>query len=652
MTILELLRDSFILGIDIVQPGVYAYAVTINNYVVEKGEADEQTLLKIIKKYRPLVIAIDNLRELLDLGKKFLKALGKLPFTVHIVQVTRVEPDLEVSVEELARKYLGLTVTKLSPVQTAEVLTILVTKGVGSLVKLYEPETRIIIKARLGTKEGGMSRLRYERNIRHRIKQLVEEISKKLDQSGLDYDLFFNDAEGVRSATFVVYADKSIVRRLVKPVNSMDVKVVIEQVLTDTVKFLSLSGEEKYETKLGERYLIVGVDPGIVTGLAILDLNGRVLLLHSAKNLSRRKLLDIVYDYGTPIVIATDVAKVPDYVRKLCSMIKAVLYSPERDLTVYEKSEIVSKVCAEQKIQVKDPHQRDALAAAYKAYLYYKPKLDKVVEEVKKLTVPVPIDEIKAQVIRGLSIKQAIDNVLTRLRRSREYKVIVVREQDDSAIRRAQELESRVRLLETELRKLENEKKELELKLQELQDRTYIEVRKDMLIRSLESRIKQLEGIVQEQQQKINMLNEELERVKKIIENMLLEDSYIPVFHLDLVTCKKIMTDVVYCERIPDITLLRQLVRDVGLKMVIVEQEVDNNIRSKIWDKASVIIVGLNELGDKVYRISSRLLLVDKAHIDNVRQQLMTKLNREVTESLLEKIVKEYRNRRMQGIVP
>ncbi len=652
MTILELLRDSFILGIDIVQPGVYAYAVTINNYVVEKGEADEQTLLKIIKKYRPLVIAIDNLRELLDLGKKFLKALGKLPFTVHIVQVTRVEPDLEVSVEELAREYLGLTVTKLSPVQTAEVLTILVTKGVGSLVKLYEPETRIIIKARLGTKEGGMSRLRYERNIRHRIKQLVEEISKKLDQSGLDYDLFFNDAEGVRSATFVVYADKSIVRRLVKPVNSMDVKVVIEQVLTDTVKFLSLSGEEKYETKLGERYLIVGVDPGIVTGLAILDLNGRVLLLHSAKNLSRRKLLDIVYDYGTPIVIATDVAKVPDYVRKLCSMIKAVLYSPERDLTVYEKSEIVSKVCAEQKIQVKDPHQRDALAAAYKAYLYYKPKLDKVVEEVKKLTVPVPIDEIKAQVIRGLSIKQAIDNVLTRLRRSREYKVIVVREQDDSAIRRAQELESRVRLLETELRKLENEKKELELKLQELQDRTYIEVRKDMLIRSLESRIKQLEGIVQEQQQKINMLNEELERVKKIIENMLLEDSYIPVFHLDLVTCKKIMTDVVYCERIPDITLLRQLVRDVGLKMVIVEQEVDNNIRSKIWDKASVIIVGLNELGDKVYRISSRLLLVDKAHIDNVRQQLMTKLNREVTESLLEKIVKEYRNRRMQGIVP
>jgi len=652
VTILELLRDSFILGIDIVQPGVYAYAVTINNYVVEKGEADEQTLLKIIKKYRPLVIAIDNLRELLDLGKKFLKALGKLPFTVHIVQVTRVEPDLEVSVEELAREYLGLTVTKLSPVQTAEVLTILVTKGVGSLVKLYEPETRIIIKARLGTKEGGMSRLRYERNIRHRIKQLVEEISKKLDQSGLDYDLFFNDAEGVRSATFVVYADKSIVRRLVKPVNSMDVKVVIEQVLTDTVKFLSLSGEEKYETKLGERYLIVGVDPGIVTGLAILDLNGRVLLLHSAKNLSRRKLLDIVYDYGTPIVIATDVAKVPDYVRKLCSMIKAVLYSPERDLTVYEKSEIVSKVCAEQKIQVKDPHQRDALAAAYKAYLYYKPKLDKVVEEVKKLTVPVPIDEIKAQVIRGLSIKQAIDNVLTRLRRSREYKVIVVREQDDSAIRRAQELESRVRLLETELRKLENEKKELELKLQELQDRTYIEVRKDMLIRSLESRIKQLEGIVQEQQQKINMLNEELERVKKIIENMLLEDSYIPVFHLDLVTCKKIMTDVVYCERIPDITLLRQLVRDVGLKMVIVEQEVDNNIRSKIWDKASVIIVGLNELGDKVYRISSRLLLVDKAHIDNVRQQLMTKLNREVTESLLEKIVKEYRNRRMQGIVP
>ncbi len=646
MSILELLRDNFVIGIDIAQPGTYAYAVAINNYVIERGEANEQTLLKVIKKYRPLVLAIDNLRELLDLGKRFLKALGKLPFTVHIVQVTRVEPDNEVPVEELAREYLGMNVTKLSPLQTAEVLTMLVMKGVGSIVKIYEPETRIVIKASLGTKEGGMSRLRYERNIRHRIKQLVDEISKKLEQNGLDYDLFFNDSEGVRSATFVVYADKSVVRRLVKPVKSMDVKVVIEQVLTDTIKFVSLTGEEKYETKLGERYLIVGVDPGIVTGVAVLDLDGRVLLLYSGKNLSRRKLLDIVYDYGVPLVIATDVAKVPDYVRKLCSMIHAVLYSPERDLSVSEKSELVSRVCAEQKIQVKDPHQRDALAAAYKAYLHFKPKLDKVQEEVRKLSFPVPISEIKAQVIRGLSIKQAIEQVLTRMRKSKEYKIIVVKEQDDTAVRKAQELETRVKQLEAELKKLENIKKELELKIQELQDKTYIETRRDLTIRSLESRIKQLENIIQVQQERITKLQQELTTLKKVIEEYILEGKYIIAPRIELLDNRTFNTDIAYSEKIPDIPTLLELMRKFGVKMIVVEQEINDGTRRKIWDKASVLILNINEVQNAIHKLSDKLLLIQRDTIYKVYEEKIREFSKEVTESLLEKIVKEYRNKR------
>ncbi|NPB00096.1 MAG: DUF460 domain-containing protein [Crenarchaeota archaeon] len=640
MALLDLLRDSFIVGIDIVKPGIYAYAVTINNVTVEKGQVSDVDLLKIIKKYRPLVLAIDNLRELLDIGRLFIKRLAKLPFSVHIVQVTRVGPGVEVCTEELAREYLGIDVQKLDPEETAEVLTRLVLKGVGSIVRLYEPETKIIIKARLGTKEGGMSRVRYERNIRHRIKQLVEEISRKLDQEGLDYDLFFTDSEGVRSATFIVYADKSIVRRLVKPLRSMDVNVIIEQVMSDTIKFSSLAGEETLELKPSDKYIIVGVDPGIVTGVAVLDLNGRVLALHSGRNLSRRKVLDIVYRYGTPVMVATDVAKVPDYVKKLSSMTNSVLYSPDRDLTVTEKSEIVSKICQEQKIQVKDPHQRDALAAAYKAYLAYKNKLEKAQEEVRKLNAPIPLDEVKVLVIRGLSIKQAIDTVLKRMRKSGEYKIIVVKEQDTTAVQKAEELERRVRLLETEVEKLLSEKRELEEKLNEAVSRAYVEARRDIMVRSLQSRITQLETELERSRQRVKLLERELEKMRDLIEKMLLTDELVIVPRLDIYEKSKIKHGVTYMYSINDLSHLENM---DDISIIVVEVDPKDKIRRKAWIEYSKIIITLDELKDSITKICDRILVVNKEKLEEACNRLKERYNNELTEDTLEKLVSEYR---------
>ncbi len=639
MTLLDLLRDNFIIGIDIVKPGLYAYAVTINNQVVEKGTVTDVELLKIIKKYRPLVLAIDNLRELLDIGKLFIKKLGKLPFTVHVVQVTRLSSGLEVSVEQLARDYLGINVQKLDPEQTAEVLTMLVLKGIGSIVKIYEPETKIIIKAKLGTKEGGMSRVRYERNIRHRIKQLVDEICKKLDQEGLDYDLFFTDSEGVRSATFIVYSDKTIVRRLVKPLKSMDVNIVIEQVLSDSIKFSSLTGEEKFEIKPSDKYLIVGVDPGIVTGIAVLDLNGRVLALYSGRNLSRRRVLDIVYRYGTPVIIATDVPKVPEYVKKLSSMTNSVLYYPDRDLTVTEKSEIVSRICQEQKIQVKDPHQRDALAAAYKAYLAYRQKLDKVQEEVKKLNAPIPVEEVKMLVIRGSSIKQAIDSVLNKMRKTGEYKVIVVKEHDTSAIQRVEELERRIRFLENEIERLEEERRRLQEKLSETMDRAYIEARKNILIRSLEARITQLEAELEKYKRRVDELTRELSNIQNIFEKFVIDDSTIVVPRLDIYYKSKIRNGITFTYSIGDISQLENL-HDIDV--IIVESEVQEKIQRKVWSRYSKAIISLKDL-KKVYRINDKILVLDRHELEFVRDRIVERLRHEITEDKLEKLLQEYR---------
>ncbi len=640
MALLDLLRDSFIIGVDIVKPGVYAYAVSINNVTVEKGQISDVDLLRIIKKYRPLVLAVDNLRELLDMGRLFIKKLAKLPFSVHIVQVTRVGPGVEICTEELAREYLGLDVQKLNPEETAEILTRLVLKGVGSIVRLYEPETKIIIKARLGSKEGGMSRVRYERNIRHRIRQLVDEISRKLDQEGLDYDLFFTDSEGVRSATFIVYADKSIVRRLVRPLKSMDVNVIIEQVMSDAIKFSSLTGEETLELKPSDRYIIVGVDPGIVTGVAVLDLNGRVLALHSGRNLSRRKVLDIVYRYGTPIIIATDVSKVPDYVKKLSSMTSSVLYYPDRDLSVTEKSEIVSRICQDQKIQVKDPHQRDALAAAYKAYLAYRNKLEKAQEEVRKLNAPIPLEEVKVLVIRGLSIKQAIDTVLRKMKKSGEYKVIVVKEQDMTAVQKAEELERRVKLLESEIERLEEEKRELEERLNEAISRAYVEARRDIMVRSLQIRVTQLESEIEKMRQRATYLEKELEKLRNIIEKMLLSDEILIVPRLDIYEEAKLKDSVTYMHSVHDLSQLENM-NDISI--IIVEVDPKEKIRRKAWTTYSKLIVTTDEIRDAMIRISDRILIIYREKLEEVCKNLRERYSRELTEDTLEKLVSEYR---------
>ncbi|OYT26253.1 MAG: hypothetical protein B6V02_02110, partial [Thermoprotei archaeon ex4572_64] len=301
VNIVELLHDSCILGIDIYNRDLYAYAIYSSGSIVDKGIANSYELYRLIKRYRPSIIAIDNVREILEIGRDFIKKLAKLPFTINIIQVTMIEPGKEISLENLVKERLNIDVRKLDPESTAIYLTLLASQGIGSIVKLYEPETKIIIKASISTSQGGMSRNRFERNIAHRVKQIVDDIKRVLDSHRIDYDLFYqSDSEALRSATFIVYASKAIVRSLIKPIRSIDVKVSIESIPTQTIRYAAINYDERtVETSIRDRYVIVGVDPGIVTGLAILDLNGNILHLYSGKNLSRRKAIQIITQYGT-----------------------------------------------------------------------------------------------------------------------------------------------------------------------------------------------------------------------------------------------------------------------------------------------------------------------------------------------------------------
>ncbi|PVU71896.1 DUF460 domain-containing protein [Vulcanisaeta sp. SCGC AB-777_J10] len=646
--LIERLASGPIIGIDI-NGRRFSYAVFNNGDIIERGTVDPQDLIRIVKRIRPSAIAVDNIGEVMELSPGIIKRLGRLPFNVYLVQVTRVSPDTEESMEVLVNKYFGLSIGKLDPDTTAEYLARLCSMGVGSIVKVYEPETRIVIKASISTTPGGMSRNRFERNIAHRIRYLAKEIKERLEKGGIDYDMFIApESEGLRSVVFIAYADRTTIRSIIKPRRSMDVKVIVESVPSDSIKFASLTETEAVEVggAIKDRKLIVGIDPGIVTGLAILDMNGNVLTLHSGKNLSRRHVLRIVYQYGTPILVAVDTAKPSDYAKKLAAMIGAVLYYPDKDLSISEKSEIAVKVSREQGIVVKDPHMRDALAAAYKSFIQLKPKLDRVEDEVRRSITRV-IDEAKALVVKGMPIKQAVDEASRKIEVQPQQEVKVVQQErcecECDSIR--SEYEGMIRALNAEVERLNKLYMETKEKVEELLSNYDLEARKDQLVRALSARVEILEGDVEKYRRKVMELEDSLRRFVDDFVDYIRGSKYVLIrFNEDLdINIVAQMRNAIPLMTLGELTRvgIDKLI-SAGVSSIVLIDVNDKNILRPIWKRGLRVI----PLGIVYNGVVNKVVFIDGSVINSAMESLGKELLSVVDEDYLRRMINEYRRLR------
>ncbi|MDT7862854.1 MAG: DUF460 domain-containing protein [Vulcanisaeta sp.] len=646
--LIERLASGPIIGIDI-NGRRFSYAVFNNGDIIERGTVDPQDLIRIVKRIRPSAIAVDNIGEVMELSPGIIKRLGRLPFNVYLVQVTRVSPDTEESMEVLVNKYFGLSIGKLDPDTTAEYLARLCSMGVGSIVKVYEPETRIVIKASISTTPGGMSRNRFERNIAHRIRYLAKEIKERLEKGGIDYDMFIApESEGLRSVVFIAYADRTTIRSIIKPRRSMDVKVIVESVPSDSIKFASLTETEAVEVggAIKDRKLIVGIDPGIVTGLAILDMNGNVLTLHSGKNLSRRHVLRIVYQYGTPILVAVDTAKPSDYAKKLAAMIGAVLYYPDKDLSISEKSEIAVKVSREQGIVVKDPHMRDALAAAYKSFIQLKPKLDRVEDEVRRSIARV-IDEAKALVIKGMPIKQAVDEASRKIEVQPQQEVKVVQQErcECECDRIRSEYEGMIRALNAEVERLNKLYMETKEKVEELLSNYDLEARKDQLVRALSARVEILEGDVEKYRRKVMELEDSLRRFVEDFVDYIRGSKYVLIrFNEDLdINIIAQMRNAIPLMTLGELTRvgIDKLI-SAGVNSIVLIDVNDKNILRPIWKRGLRVI----PLGIVYNGVVNEVVFIDGSVINSAMESLGKELLSVVDEDYLRRMIDEYRRLR------
>ena len=140
---------------------------------------------------------------------------------------------------------------------------------------------------------------------------------------------------------------------------------------------MNLFSTSKIEEK-NQKWIIVGFDPGLTVGIAILDLSGNVISTRSCKEISRSEIIKHIIGYGKAVLVATDVYPPPKMVKKLASTLNSKIYSPTKTFTVSSKTELVDSYLNEVS-SAKFPdnaHERDALAAAVKTYKHYQRKLE------------------------------------------------------------------------------------------------------------------------------------------------------------------------------------------------------------------------------------------------------------------------------------
>ena len=145
--------------------------------------------------------------------------------------------------------------------------------------------------------------------------------------------------------------------------------------------------------------MIVGIDPGVTTAVAILDINGNVLNLHSRRDMKKSDIINHILKFGNPIIISSDVDVVPKTVENIARKFGCVLYSPDRQVSFAQKK----KITRDYSEITKNHHEIDALSACMKAWKHYRPMFSKIGYILKKFNKQEIFLEIISKLIKDKS---------------------------------------------------------------------------------------------------------------------------------------------------------------------------------------------------------------------------------------------------------
>lgn len=616
--------------------------------------------MNIITSYKVDAIALDNIYEIGSNSEEIIAKLQKMEYIPRIIQVNLIQGKLY-KIENLAITF-DFGKGKPSPLKAAEICAYLAYQGIGSEVILFENETKIIISKGRNVSQGGMSKERYRRNIELLILRLTKEVKETLDKHGIDYDLYARKAEsGLERSAFIVYAPRRKLYGLVKKKKTQDVQLIIQPISKSSVEFIPL-GKKITKRYTPNRYLFIGVDPGISTGVAVLDINKRLLTLITRRWLSRNQLIKEISNLGQILVIATDVTPPPIYVKKLASSLNTILYVPEHNLTINEKKDLVSTFINEQKypLKIKDTHQRDALAAVLKAFNFYAPKFEKVDKELDRLELDIPAAEIKALVVKGFNIHNAIKNVSEKYLLPASTSILSLPKEKgishEEVSRIVNKLTDEIIRLKHLNEKLRFEKKELEYKLIDTEEALQkilsiqgIEFRKTKLYESL---IKRIEGLEQEKEklkEDIRDLNLSVERLTELFKEYI-EGKYIVVYPIEIFNKKTPSQQniIMSLNNTVNPEYMETLLKKIKPRAIIVARKILNQVEL-IANKINIPVIP----SENIYKVKlDDYYIVDKEKFEIEYRKAYEKISveKEKLESKIKKILEDYRRRRIKEL--
>ncbi|MDQ1279811.1 MAG: hypothetical protein QG670_1073 [Thermoproteota archaeon] len=425
---------------------LYALTIMEENAVIKSfSRIPKSRLLRLLHIYRPIILAVDNIYELDSNINGVRHFFSTLPSETRIIQVTG-SPKEAITLQEAAHKYGIKPPLKTSPLEESEACARLATLGVGSEVQVLENETKILICRDVSLGPGGSSQSRYRRNIHTVILTVAKKIGESLRKAGIDYDLFTEESDfGLERANFIVYAPRTRLLGIIRSSRGNFIRVKINPIYRNQIEFATRETIDSPTAKTTlTRKLILGVDPGTTCGLAVLSFGSEPVYIGSHRGLSRGDIARILLPLGDVIIVAADVVPAPEFAEKLAKSLNSVVFTPASLLEAAEKQDIANNYISKSGIEVGDSHARDALVAAIKAYQHYKNKFEQIEAEVLKTGLNLPIDEVKALVVRGYSIQRAINLVTPKQSEIAKFEAIenednIVPVEDQLKIRHLQE---------------------------------------------------------------------------------------------------------------------------------------------------------------------------------------------------------------------
>ncbi|MEM0453526.1 MAG: DUF460 domain-containing protein [Sulfolobales archaeon] len=664
-------QTDVIVGIDVVTSGsklsdyLYALAVLKGTELVVHENVSLSRLIRFLWELRPKLIALDNIMELGGNKRNLIKVLKLLPPESRIVQVTLNDNEL-VDLRRLAISAgLQLEQGKLSPQKTAEILAILCSKGFGTTLKLFEDKVKVVISRGRVPGSGGSSSDRFKRSLRTSVSSLAKKFKEELDRRGLDYDLTFRKSEGgIDSALFTIYAPRHELSGILRSMRGYDVNIkvkpVIRKKLISTIFNLPLN-----------RYLIVGVDPGIETGLTVIDLDLKPLVVTSGKNFDREEIIQTILKYGTPVLVATDKNPPPEMVEKIAANLNTTLYYPPKSLSSSEKDALVYEYLSTHGLNLRTTHERDSLASCIKAYKEFEEKFRQLTAKLNEIGLPVSkLQRFKAEIIKGRSIADVIEEVISNYisKESTHNKDSIVRVIKQLA---NEEISKKDRELLNQLERISKERdilrgriKELERRLSELETELTIrnmefdvEVAKDREVSELKHRLRKLGDYAKKLEEQMLNAARLLDRYRDLFQSIF-DGKYMLVRYLRRLTIDeltKLTEELGRTLREGDVIFVREFHEPVeevlkklsDLKLKVVTPKFAD-IPSYITDKFDLVIYRCEdfiEISDGLVALPTSVISELSRLEKEIRERIKRRL--EIDPDKLLNLIMEYRNERI-----